>query len=50
MRVSDVLELLSHGATIEEVLRDYPSLQREDMLAAMAYAATQANQSVIRHA
>jgi uncharacterized protein (DUF433 family) len=34
-----LLELLSSGMTLEEVLADYEDLQREDLLAAMAYGA-----------
>lgn len=39
MRVSDVLELLANGASTEEVLSDHSSLVRDDVLAAIAYAA-----------
>ena len=35
LRVSDVLELLSAGASFEEILKDYPFLEREDILAAI---------------
>ena len=38
MRVTDILELLSHGASHEEILADYPFLEPEDILAAIAYA------------
>lgn len=41
MRVTDVLELLAAGATFEEIIRDYPFLEREDILAALDYAAYQ---------
>ncbi len=41
MRVSDVLELLSAGSSIEEIVADYPFLEREDILAAIEYAAHQ---------
>jgi uncharacterized protein (DUF433 family) len=34
MRVTDVLELLGAGASYEEILEDYPFLEREDILAA----------------
>ena len=34
-----LLELLSSGMTIDEVLADYEDLEREDLLAAMAYGA-----------
>ena len=37
--VSLILDFLANGATIEEVLVDYPHLQREDVLAAIAYGA-----------
>jgi uncharacterized protein (DUF433 family) len=38
MRVSDVLDLLSHGASHAEILEDYPFLVEEDIYACMAYA------------
>ncbi len=50
MRVVDVLELLSSGAGIEEILDDYPALEREDILAAIEYAARQADHSVLHSA
>jgi uncharacterized protein (DUF433 family) len=34
MRVVDILQLLSAGASFDEVLADYPFLEREDILAA----------------
>ena len=37
--VEMVLELLSSGMTFEEILDDYEDLEREDLLAALAYAA-----------
>lgn len=39
MRVSDVLQLLGAGASMDEILADYPFLEREDILAAIKYAA-----------
>src|SRR6266705_2211834 len=47
IRVTDVLELLSAGASIEEILRDYSSLEREDILAALDYAAHQTDHVVL---
>jgi len=38
MRVTDILDLLSHGASHEEILADYPFLEPEDILAAISYA------------
>jgi uncharacterized protein (DUF433 family) len=46
VRVADVLHLLSAGATFEEILADYPFLEREDILAAIEYAAVQTEQIV----
>ena len=37
--VSMLLELLSSGMTTEEILADYEDLEREDLLAVLAYAA-----------
>ena len=48
IRVSDVLELLSAGASIEEILADYAFLEREDILAAIEYAAHQADHPVVQ--
>jgi uncharacterized protein (DUF433 family) len=47
MRVTDVLELLSSGATFDEILDDYPYLEREDILASIEYAARQTDHSVL---
>jgi uncharacterized protein (DUF433 family) len=37
--VEFILELLSGGATIDDILGDYEDLEREDVLAALAFAA-----------
>jgi uncharacterized protein (DUF433 family) len=37
--VEMLLELLSSGMTIDEILADYEDLEREDILAALAFAA-----------
>jgi uncharacterized protein (DUF433 family) len=37
--VETLLELLSAGMGIEEILADYEDLEREDLLAALGYAA-----------
>ena len=37
--VESVLEWLAGGMTIEEILGDYQDLEREDILAALTYAA-----------
>jgi uncharacterized protein (DUF433 family) len=45
--VTDILELLGAGASVEEILSDYPYLEREDILASIEYAAHQADHSVL---
>ena len=37
--VETLLELLSSGMTIDEILADYEDLERDDLLAALAFAA-----------
>lgn len=37
--VENLLELLSSGMTIDEVLEDYPDLERDDLLAALEFGA-----------
>jgi len=36
--VENMLELMASGMTIEELLEDYPDLEREDFLACLSYA------------
>jgi uncharacterized protein (DUF433 family) len=48
IRVTDVLELLGAGASFEEILADYPFLEREDILAALDYAAHQTDHVVLQ--
>ncbi len=48
MRVVDILQLLSAGASFEEILKDYPFLEREDILAAIEYAALQTDHIVLQ--
>ena len=37
--VEDVLSYLASGMTAEEILDDFPSLEREDILACLGFAA-----------
>ena len=37
--VEMILELLSSGMTVEEILADYEDLEREDILAVLGFAA-----------
>lgn len=39
IRVADVLGMLAAGMTADEILTDFPYLEREDITAAIAYAA-----------
>lgn len=43
--VETLLELLSSGMTIGEVLEDYPDLERDDVLAALEFGALVAGRS-----
>ncbi|MBM4141880.1 MAG: DUF433 domain-containing protein [Nitrospira sp.] len=36
--VYQILHMLANGDTIEELLKEYPSLKREDILACIEYA------------
>lgn len=36
--VENMLELLAAGMTFEEILADYPDLEKEDLLACLEYA------------
>lgn len=47
IRVADVLELLGAGASVEEILNDYPFLEREDIFASLEYAALQADHAIL---
>ncbi|MBI2969086.1 MAG: DUF433 domain-containing protein [Bacteroidetes bacterium] len=41
--VENILELLASGMTIDELMKDYPDLEREDFLACLEYAARLTN-------
>jgi uncharacterized protein (DUF433 family) len=45
--VSVVVSQVAHGASTEEVLRDYPDLERADIAQAMEYAAWLASEQVL---
>lgn len=47
IRVSDVLSLLSAGATPAEILEDYPVLEEADIRAVLEYAARQADHPIL---
>jgi len=45
--VTLILDFLAAGASIEEVLADYPGLQREDILACIAYSEEMSRQRFV---
>ncbi len=45
--VSVVLDNLAAGLSIEEILRSYPSLKQESILAALSYAAELTRERII---
>lgn len=50
MRVSDVLDALAAGASLDELLADFPYLDREDVLACLAYGARAVDHKVVKAA
>lgn len=44
--VHQIIGMLAHGDTIDGLLEDYPNLTREDVLAALEYAAALAEEHV----
>jgi uncharacterized protein (DUF433 family) len=46
MPVYQVVRMLANGDTIEDLLREYPSLAREDILACLDYAGSLAEEQV----
>jgi uncharacterized protein (DUF433 family) len=48
IRVSDILDMLANGATHDEILHDFPYLEREDIAATLEYAARHLDHPVIR--
>lgn len=45
--VADVLGYLAAGMTFDEILSDFPYLEREDIIAALEYAQKKVNHSII---
>ena len=39
IRVADVLEMLGEGVSVDEILADFPDLEREDIQACLKFAA-----------
>ena len=50
MTVSDVLDYLPSGMTVEEIIKDFPDLPLEDIRACHSFAAARENfRSFLRH-
>ncbi|HYE60798.1 MAG TPA: DUF433 domain-containing protein [Phycisphaerales bacterium] len=47
IRVSDVLEMLAAGVGEDEILADYPDLERDDIRAALVFAAKRVSHSQV---
>jgi uncharacterized protein (DUF433 family) len=46
--VSVIVNQIAHGATFEEILQDYPDLEREDIEQAIEYAAWLTKEEVLQ--
>ena len=44
--VHQIVRMLANGDTIEDLLKNYPSLQKEDILACLDYAGTLAEEEI----
>jgi uncharacterized protein (DUF433 family) len=47
VRVSDVLDMLAGGASIAEIVADFPYVSAQDVSAALAFAARNADHPVV---
>ena len=47
MPIASILSYLASGMTIEEILREWPELEREDITQALAYAAWAMEERVV---
>ncbi len=45
--VHQILAMLANGDTTEELLEEYPSLKREDILACLDYAASLTEEEIV---
>ena len=50
MRVADVLDALASGATIDELVADFPYLTHENIIACLAYGARAVDHAVVQAA
>jgi uncharacterized protein (DUF433 family) len=47
IRVADILEMLANGIAADEILRDFPDLEADDIRACLAYAANLTGHPVV---
>ena len=47
IRVTDVLDLLAHNATIEQILAEHPDLESEDIRACLRFASERLDHPVL---
>ena len=50
VRVKDVLEMLASGMTTEDILKDFPYLEADDISASLEYAAKQVDHPILQAA
>lgn len=50
MRVNDIIEMVADGATHEEILKDFPYLEKADIVAALKFAARSLDHAIVRAA
>jgi uncharacterized protein (DUF433 family) len=50
IRVSDILGMLAEDVSHQEILRDFPYLEPDDIKATLAYAARQSDHAVLQAA
>ena len=50
IRVKDILDLLASGMNTEEILKDYPYLELQDITAALLYASDKVDHPVLKAA
>jgi uncharacterized protein (DUF433 family) len=49
MPVASILSYLSSGMTVEEILKEWPELEREDINQALGYAASAMEERIVPH-
>lgn len=50
MRVGDIVDMIASGASQEDILEDFPYLEKDDIAAALKYAARALDHAVVRAA